>query len=89
MTTTTCKVTRSNTTINIRVMAHVFFLGLGVDNLGTLAVLDYFYGTNKHFLSSYQCTVDHGYSSPDYPVDKLLGRTTAGLTNPVQRQARL
>jgi hypothetical protein len=48
----------------------------GNDNMGVLGVLDSYYGTNTNYNASWRKTVDVNYSTPDYPVDKILNKPT-------------
>ena len=50
----------------------------GAQNLGVTGVLDSFYGTNLAYLRSWQASVSSGYTTPDYPIDKLIAKAEAG-----------
>lgn len=63
--------------------AHDYHHWQGNDNLGVLDVLDTYYGTNTVYNASWRKTLDVNYSSPDYPVDKILNRMAQEPTLPV------
>lgn len=56
---------------------HDYHHSQGFDNLGAFNLLDGICGTNASYLTSWQRTVDEGYTTPDYPVDKILARGDA------------
>lgn len=44
----------------------------GYENMGITGLLDYFFNTNSVYINSWYTLIDKNYSSPDYPVDKVL-----------------
>ena len=58
--------------------SHDYHHSTAPENLGSFGILDYLYGTNWGFLSTWQASVNKSYSTPDYPVDKIL--KTSGLS---------
>jgi len=51
---------------------HDFHHLQGLDNMGTLNVMDTVFYTNTVFLQSWQAQIDKNYMTPDYPVDKVI-----------------
>ena len=51
--------------------------GKNLNNLGQLGVLDAFFGTEEDWLASWQLLVHKTYSTPDYPVDRVLAQEAA------------
>mmetsp|Transcript_32649 Transcript_32649/g.45566 ORF Transcript_32649/g.45566 Transcript_32649/m.45566 type:complete len:417 (+) Transcript_32649:29-1279(+) len=47
----------------------------GPQNLGTFGCLDHLFGTDRGYLRSWQASLSVGYSTPDYPVDKILAQS--------------
>lgn len=52
--------------------AHDYHHIQGLDNLGTLGILDVALHTNQTYIKSPQAQVDKNYGGPDYPVDKAI-----------------
>lgn len=44
----------------------------GTQNIGQLPVFDVLFGTNKFYLKQWQGRLDKSYSSPGFPIDRVL-----------------
>jgi sterol desaturase/sphingolipid hydroxylase (fatty acid hydroxylase superfamily) len=52
--------------------SHDYHHSTAPENLGAFGCLDHLLGTNWGFLRTWQASVNKSYSTPDYPVDKIL-----------------
>lgn len=53
----------------------------GPQNIGVVGVMDHLLGTDRGFNKSWQAGVNKSYSSPDYPVDKIILKAGKGLVS--------